>query len=138
MLPEFRARAGIFLSFQHPTEIPGVRFDQFLRAAYNALRKSRGEDELDPIKFNRVLRDKLASLEMDPALVQRNVNQGFSGGEKKRMEIFQMAVLEPRLAILDETDSALTSTRSERWPPASTASAAPTTPYCWLPTISAF
>ena len=107
MLPEFRARAGIFLSFQHPVEIPGVRFDQFLRSAYNSLRKSRGEEELDPIKFNRLLREKLTSLEMDAAFVQRNVNQGFSGGEKKRMEIFQMAVLEPRLAILDETDSGL-------------------------------
>jgi Fe-S cluster assembly ATP-binding protein len=107
MLPEFRARAGLFLSFQHPVEISGVRFDQFLRASYNSIRKSQNEPELDPIQFNKVLKDKLGQFEIDPAFIQRNVNEGFSGGEKKRMEIFQMALLEPKLAILDETDSGL-------------------------------
>ena len=107
MLPEFRARAGLFLSFQHPIEIPGVRFDQFLRASYNSIRKSQNEPELDPIQFNRVLKDKLGQFQIDPTFIQRNVNEGFSGGEKKRMEIFQMALLEPKLAILDETDSGL-------------------------------
>lgn len=106
-LPEFRARAGLFLSFQHPVEIPGVRFDQFLRASYNSIRKSRNEPELDPIQFNKVLKDKIGQFEIDPAFIRRNVNEGFSGGEKKRMEIFQMALLEPKLAILDETDSGL-------------------------------
>lgn len=107
VLPEFRARAGLFLSFQHPVEIPGVRFDQFLRASYNSIRKSRNEPELDPIQFNKVLKDKVGQFEIDPAFIRRNVNEGFSGGEKKRMEIFQMALLEPKLAILDETDSGL-------------------------------
>ncbi|MQF80284.1 Fe-S cluster assembly ATPase SufC [SAR202 cluster bacterium AD-493-K16_JPT_193m] len=107
ILPEFRARAGLFLSFQHPVEIPGVRFDQFLRASYNSIRKSHNEPELDPIQFNKVLKEKLGQFEIDPTFIQRNVNEGFSGGEKKRMEIFQMALLEPKLAILDETDSGL-------------------------------
>ena len=107
MLPEARARAGLFLSFQHPTEVSGVRLDQFLRAGYNAIRKSRGLEELDPLKFDRLLKDKLKVVEIDPSLTKRSVNEGFSGGEKKRTEILQLAVLEPRLAILDETDSGL-------------------------------
>ena len=107
MLPENRARAGIFLSFQHPIEIPGVRFDQFLRAGYNAIQKNRGLEELDVLKFNRFLGKKLGVVKIDPELIKRYVNAGFSGGEKKRMEILQMALLEPKLAILDETDSGL-------------------------------
>ena len=107
MLPEFRARAGLFLSFQHPLEIAGVRLDQFLRAGYNAIRKSRDEEEMDVLKFNRFLTTKLEMVELDPAFTKRNVNEGFSGGERKRNEILQMAVLEPRLAILDEPDSGL-------------------------------
>ena len=104
---EERAREGLFLSFQHPIEIPGVRLDHFLRAGYNATRKSRGEDELDPLKFDRLVRSKIKSIDMDPALMKRSVNEGFSGGEKKRNEVLQMAVLEPRLRILDEIDSGL-------------------------------
>ena len=107
MLPEARARAGLFLSFQHPTEVPGVRFDQFLRAGYNAIRKSRGFEELDPLKFDRLLKSKLKIVDIDANLTKRSVNEGFSGGEKKRTEMLQLAVLEPRLAILDETDSGL-------------------------------
>ena len=107
VLPEIRARAGIFLSFQHPIEIPGVRFDQFLRAGYNSVRKSRGLEELDVLKFNKFLGKKLGVVKIDPELIKRYVNEGFSGGEKKRMEILQMALLEPKLAILDETDSGL-------------------------------
>ncbi len=104
---EERARQGLFLSFQHPIEIPGVRLDHFLRAGYNATRKSQGEDELDPLKFDRLVRSKIKSIDMDPALMKRSVNEGFSGGEKKRNEVLQMAVLEPRLRILDEIDSGL-------------------------------
>ena len=104
---EERAREGLFLSFQHPIEIPGVRLDHFLRAGYNATRKSQGEDELDPLKFDRLVRTKIKSIDMDPALMKRSVNEGFSGGEKKRNEVLQMAVLEPRLRILDEIDSGL-------------------------------
>ena len=104
---EERARQGLFLSFQHPIEIPGVRLDHFLRAGYNATRKSQGEDELDPLKFDRLVRTKIKSIDMDPALMKRSVNEGFSGGEKKRNEVLQMAVLEPRLRILDEIDSGL-------------------------------
>ena len=104
---EERARRGLFLSFQHPIEIPGVRLDHFLRAGYNATRKSQGEDELDPLKFDRLVRSKIKSIDMDPALMKRSVNEGFSGGEKKRNEVLQMAVLEPRLRILDEIDSGL-------------------------------
>jgi Fe-S cluster assembly ATP-binding protein len=107
MPPEERARAGLFLSFQHPVGIPGVRLDHFLRAGYNAIRKSRGLDELDPLKFDRLLTQKVKTAEMDPALVKRPVNEGFSGGEKKRNELLQMTVLEPKLAILDEPDSGL-------------------------------
>ncbi len=107
MPPEDRARKGLFLSFQHPIEIPGVRMDHFLRAGYNEVRKSRGEDEMDVLKFDRLIRNKVKVVEMDPALTKRSVNEGFSGGEKKRNEVLQMAVLEPRLRILDEIDSGL-------------------------------
>jgi Fe-S cluster assembly ATP-binding protein len=105
--PEERAQAGVFLAFQYPVEIPGVTNAYFLRAAYNALRKARGQEELDPIDFLDLLEEKLKLVEWGPEIMQRAVNSGFSGGEKKRNEILQMAVLEPRLAILDETDSGL-------------------------------
>jgi Fe-S cluster assembly ATP-binding protein len=105
--PEQRARAGLFLAFQYPLEIPGVSNIQFLRTALNGVRKERGESELDAIDFLEHVKDKLALLEMDDAFLYRSLNEGFSGGEKKRNEILQMAVLEPRLAILDETDSGL-------------------------------
>jgi Fe-S cluster assembly ATP-binding protein len=105
--PEDRARAGLFLAFQYPVEIPGVSNVYFLRAALNAVRKQRGEDELDPIDFLAHVREKLKVVDMDESFLQRSVNEGFSGGEKKRNEIFQMAVLDPKLAILDETDSGL-------------------------------
>ena len=107
MTPEKRARAGLFLSFQHPIEIAGVRLDQFLRAGYNAIRKSHGEEEIDVLKFDKLLKKRVAMVGVDPELTKRNVNQGFSGGERKRNEILQMAVLEPRLAVLDEPDSGL-------------------------------
>src|SRR6185437_1298881 len=107
MPPEERAQAGIFLAFQYPVEIPGVSNAYFLRAAYNEMRKARGEEEVDPLEFADLMEQKLALVDMDPAMLQRSVNTGFSGGEKKRNEILQMAVLEPRLAILDETDSGL-------------------------------
>ncbi len=104
---EERAAAGIFLAFQYPVEIPGVSNLTFLKTAVNAIRKARGEAELDALDFLKLSRAKASSLEMSDALLQRAVNEGFSGGEKKRNEIFQMAMLEPRLAILDETDSGL-------------------------------
>jgi Fe-S cluster assembly ATP-binding protein len=107
MLSEERARAGLFLAFQYPLEIPGVANVQLLRLALNGVRRARGEAELDAFDFLEYVRDKLAHLEMDEAFLYRSVNEGFSGGEKKRNEILQMAVLEPRLAILDETDSGL-------------------------------
>ncbi|MBU6427875.1 MAG: Fe-S cluster assembly ATPase SufC, partial [Cyanobacteria bacterium REEB65] len=107
MAPEERAREGVFLGFQYPLEIPGVSNTYFLKAALNAIRKHNGLEELDAMDFLRVVRDKIKTLEMDPSLLQRAVNEGFSGGEKKRNEIFQMAVLEPKLAILDEIDSGL-------------------------------
>lgn len=107
MEPEERAQAGLFLAFQYPIEIPGVSNAYFLRTAYNEIRKARGEDEVDPMDFLDIMTDKLKLVEMDSAMLQRSVNMGFSGGEKKRNEILQMAVLEPRLAILDETDSGL-------------------------------
>jgi Fe-S cluster assembly ATP-binding protein len=107
MEPEERAHAGVFLAFQYPVEIPGVSNAYFLRTAYNEIRKARGEAEVDPMDFLDVMADKLKLVEMDEAMLQRSVNAGFSGGEKKRNEILQMAVLEPRLAILDETDSGL-------------------------------
>jgi Fe-S cluster assembly ATP-binding protein len=107
MPPEDRAREGIFLAFQYPVEIPGVSNMYFLKAALNAIRKHRGLEELDAMDFLDLVRDKMALMEMDQALMNRAVNAGFSGGEKKRNEIFQMAVLDPILAILDETDSGL-------------------------------
>jgi len=107
MKPEDRARAGVFLAFQYPVEIPGVNSTYFLRAALNECRKARGESELAPIEFLKLVKQKSKILQLDPALLNRPVNEGFSGGEKKRNEIFQMAVLEPTLAILDETDSGL-------------------------------
>jgi Fe-S cluster assembly ATP-binding protein len=107
MEPEERAQQGIFLAFQYPVEIPGVSNAYFLRAAYNEIRKARGEDEVDPLEFADLMEEKLEYVEMDSAMLTRSVNQGFSGGEKKRNEILQMAVLQPRLGILDETDSGL-------------------------------
>ena len=105
--PEERAAAGLFLAFQYPVEIPGVNNTYFLRSALNAQRKARGEEELDSMAFLKLVREKLSVLHLDDKLLHRGVNEGFSGGEKKRNEIFQMAVLEPKLAILDETDSGL-------------------------------
>ncbi len=107
LAPEARAAAGVFLAFQYPVEIPGVNNTYFLRSALNAQRRTRGEDELDSMQFLKLVRQKLATLHLDDRLLHRGVNEGFSGGEKKRNEIFQLAVLEPRLAILDETDSGL-------------------------------
>jgi Fe-S cluster assembly ATP-binding protein len=107
MEPEERAQAGLFLAFQYPVEIPGVTNAYFLRSAYNEIRKARGEEELDPIDFMDLLEEKLKLVDWGPEIAARAVNAGFSGGEKKRNEILQMAVLEPRLAILDETDSGL-------------------------------
>ncbi|MGH7909293.1 MAG: Fe-S cluster assembly ATPase SufC [Thermodesulfobacteriota bacterium] len=107
MEPEERAQAGLFLAFQYPVEIPGVSNAYFLRTAYNEIRKARGEEEVDPMDFLDIMTAKLDMVAMDEAMLQRSVNTGFSGGEKKRNEILQMAVLEPRLAILDETDSGL-------------------------------
>jgi Fe-S cluster assembly ATP-binding protein len=105
--PEERAREGVFLAFQYPVEIPGVNSTYFLKAALNEIRKSKGQPELDAIEFLDLVKDKIKLLELKDDLLKRSVNEGFSGGEKKRNEIFQMAVLEPRLAILDETDSGL-------------------------------
>ena len=105
--PEERAAAGVFLAFQYPVEIPGVNNTYFLRAALNAQRKVRGEEELDSMQFLKRVREKLAVLHLKDELLHRGVNEGFSGGEKKRNEIFQLALLEPKLAILDETDSGL-------------------------------
>jgi Fe-S cluster assembly ATP-binding protein len=107
MSTEDRARAGIFLAFQYPVEIPGVSNAYFLRAALNEMRTARGEQELDAMEFLGLLKEKMKIVEMDPAFMNRAINEGFSGGEKKRNEILQMAVLEPKLAILDETDSGL-------------------------------
>ncbi len=107
MPPEERACEGLFMAFQYPVEIPGVGNTYFLKAALNAIRKSRGLEEVDAMDFLALAREKMKLLEMDDRLLTRSVNEGFSGGEKKRNEIFQMAVLEPRLAILDETDSGL-------------------------------
>jgi len=105
--PEERAQKGLFLAFQYPVELPGVNNTYFLKSALNAIRKARGQDELDAVSFMRLMREKLKVLHLDDSLLKRAVNAGFSGGEKKRNEIFQMALLEPRLAILDETDSGL-------------------------------
>ena len=107
MSPEDRAREGVFLAFQYPVEIPGVSNVYFLKAAVNAIRKHRGLEELDAIDFLTLVKERMKLVEMDESLINRPVNEGFSGGEKKRNEIFQMAVLEPKLAILDETDSGL-------------------------------
>jgi Fe-S cluster assembly ATP-binding protein len=107
MAPEARAQAGLFLGFQYPVEIPGVSNAQFLRLAYNSIQAARGSDELDPLEFDDLVREKMRIVEMDPSFLDRSVNEGFSGGEKKRNEILQMALLEPTLALLDETDSGL-------------------------------
>ena len=105
--PEVRAQNGIFLAFQYPVEIPGVSIAYFLRSAYNEIRKANGQEEVDPLEFLDLVGEKLKLVDMDESMLSRSVNAGFSGGEKKRNEIFQMAVLSPRLAILDETDSGL-------------------------------
>jgi Fe-S cluster assembly ATP-binding protein len=107
MVPEERAREGLFLAFQYPVEIPGVNNTYFLRAAFNELRKHRGEEEMDAVDFLTVVKQKMKLLELPEGMMKRSVNEGFSGGEKKRNEIFQMAVLDPKLAVLDETDSGL-------------------------------
>ncbi len=107
MDPEVRAQEGIFLAFQYPIEIPGVTNAYFLRSAYNEIRKAKGMTELDPLEFLDLMEEKTKLVDMDPLMMNRSVNTGFSGGEKKRNEILQMAVLDPRLAILDETDSGL-------------------------------
>ena len=105
--PEIRARAGIFLAFQYPVELPGVRTWQFLKSAVDAIRKENGEEEMGVRDFDKLLEEKRQLVEMDPDLVKRSVNEGFSGGEKKRNEILQLALLDPKLALLDETDSGL-------------------------------
>jgi Fe-S cluster assembly ATP-binding protein len=105
--PEERAREGVFLAFQYPIEIPGVNSTYFLKSAYNEIRKHKSEPELDAMEFLALVKEKMKLLELNEDLLRRSVNEGFSGGEKKRNEIFQMAVLEPKLAILDETDSGL-------------------------------
>lgn len=107
MDPETRARAGVFLALQYPVEIPGVNNVYFLKAAYNAIRKHHGEEQVDAVKFLGLVKDKMRLVDIDAAFLNRAVNEGFSGGEKKRNEILQMLVLEPRLALLDETDSGL-------------------------------
>jgi Fe-S cluster assembly ATP-binding protein len=107
MAPEERARGGIFMAFQYPVEIPGVGSAQFLKAALNAIRKARGLEELDAMEFLALVKEKIKLLGVDEKLLHRSVNEGFSGGEKKRNEIFQMALLEPRLCVMDETDSGL-------------------------------
>jgi Fe-S cluster assembly ATP-binding protein len=105
--PEDRARAGVFLGFQYPVEVPGVTNSAFMRLAYNTVGAARGKEELDPLEFDDFIREKMKLLEMDPDFLERSLNAGFSGGEKKRNEILQMAILDPRLSILDETDSGL-------------------------------
>jgi Fe-S cluster assembly ATP-binding protein len=107
MDPETRARSGVFMAFQYPVEIPGVNNAYFLKAALNAVRAHRGLEELDAVEFMALVRERMTRLGIDETLLNRPVNDGFSGGEKKRNEIFQMAVLDPRLAVLDETDSGL-------------------------------
>src|SRR5689334_14035272 len=107
MSPDERAREGLFMAFQYPIEVPGVSNAQFLRLAYNEKRKHLGEEELDPLEFKDLLKQRAKVVEMDASFMTRSVNEGFSGGEKKRNEILQMAVLEPKLAVLDETDSGL-------------------------------
>ncbi|HEU4929348.1 MAG TPA: Fe-S cluster assembly ATPase SufC [Candidatus Krumholzibacteria bacterium] len=105
--PEERAAKGLFLAFQYPVEIPGVRNNYFLKTALNSLRKARGEQELDAMEFLKLVKEKMKALKIDESMMNRSVNEGFSGGEKKRNEIFQMAILDPRLAVMDETDSGL-------------------------------
>jgi Fe-S cluster assembly ATP-binding protein len=107
LLPEDRARRGLFLSFQHPVEIPGVRMDHFMRASLNPIRKHRGQDEIGILDFDRLVSEKIQVIDMSRDMAKRALNVGFSGGEKKRNEILQMAILEPRIAILDEPDSGL-------------------------------
>src|SRR3954451_19826696 len=107
LAPDERAREGVFMAFQYPIEVPGVSNAQFLRLAYNEKKKHHGEEELDPLEFKDLLKERAKVVEMDASFMTRSVNEGFSGGEKKRNEILQMAVLEPKLAILDETDSGL-------------------------------
>ncbi|MCC7487596.1 MAG: Fe-S cluster assembly ATPase SufC [Burkholderiales bacterium] len=107
LAPEERARAGLFLGFQYPVEVPGVSNAAFLRLAYNTTQLGLGRDELDPLEFDDYVREKMKLLDIDPGFLERSVNEGFSGGEKKRNEILQMALIEPKLAILDETDSGL-------------------------------
>jgi Fe-S cluster assembly ATP-binding protein len=107
MSPDERAREGVFMAFQYPIEVPGVSNAQFLRLAYNEKQKHHGEEELDPLEFKDLLKEKAKVVEMDASFMSRSVNEGFSGGEKKRNEILQMAVLDPKLAVLDETDSGL-------------------------------
>ncbi|HZF24529.1 MAG TPA: Fe-S cluster assembly ATPase SufC [Burkholderiales bacterium] len=107
LAPEERARAGLFLGFQYPIEVPGVTNSAFLRLAYNTVQGTRGKEELDPLEFDDLVREKMKLLDIDPSFLGRSLNAGFSGGEKKRNEILQMALLEPKLAVLDETDSGL-------------------------------
>ena len=107
MLPEDRAHEGLFLAFQYPVEIPGVSTTNFIKAAVNEKRKYRGEEPLDAVNFMKLMKERMAMVQVDQSLLSRSINEGFSGGEKKRNEIFQMAMLEPKLAILDETDSGL-------------------------------
>ena len=107
LAPEQRARAGLFLGFQYPIEVPGVTNSAFLRLAYNTVQGTRGIEELDPLEFDDLVREKMKMLDIDPSFLGRSLNAGFSGGEKKRNEILQMALLEPKLAVLDETDSGL-------------------------------
>ena len=107
LAPEERARAGLFLGFQYPIEVPGVTNSAFLRLAYNTVQGARGKEELDPLEFDDLVREKMKLLDIDPSFLGRSLNAGFSGGEKKRNEILQMALLEPKLAVLDETDSGL-------------------------------
>ena len=107
LAPEERARAGLFLGFQYPIEVPGVTNSAFLRLAYNTVQGTRGEEELDPLEFDDFVREKMKLLDIDPSFLGRSLNAGFSGGEKKRNEILQMALLEPKFAVLDETDSGL-------------------------------
>lgn len=107
MAPDLRAREGLFLAFQYPVELPGVSMNNFLRQAVNSVREHRGQDNLSAVDFLKMMKERAALVQLDPSLQRRAVNEGFSGGEKKRNEIFQLAMLEPRLAILDETDSGL-------------------------------
>ncbi len=137
LAPEERARAGLFLGFQYPIEVPGVSNSAFLRLAYNTVQGARGKDELDPLEFDDYIQDKLKLLGMDPAFLERSVNEGFSGGEKKRNEILQMAILEPRLAILDEADSGLDIDALRIVAGGVTSCAVTTMPWCWSPTTSA-